>query len=90
MKILIPSATTRGKVEAKAAILVSLQNKRVAIVSNGWRSMDAMVPRLSEGLIARGATNVRLFSVHINKAITAETLEQIGTHCDAAIVGLAN
>ena len=90
MQILVPTAATRSTVETRTAVLASLHDKRVAIVSNGWRSMDAMVPRLSERLMARGVNNVRLFSVHINKAITAETLEQIGAGCDAAIVGLAN
>ena len=91
MQILVPTAATRSTVETRTAVLASLQDKRVAIVSNGWRSMEAMTPHLSQRLRELyGASEISLYSVHINKPITDDTLDKIERNCDAVIVGLAN
>lgn len=90
MEILVPTAAAHHVENAKIGCLPTLAGKRVGIVSNGWQSMEAMVPRLRERLTQYGISRVSLFSVHINKPITTETLDQVAESCDAAIVGLAN
>ena len=89
MQILVPTASARPSEKSKATRLATLAGKRFAIVSNGWRSMDAMGRRVSERLKADGVIAVDFFPVHINKPITNEALDEIAAY-DAAIVGLAN
>ena len=91
MEILIPIATTRAVRKMNTASLALLTGTRVGIVSNGWRSMEAMTPHLSQRLKEKyGASEISLYSVHINKPITDDTLDSIERDCDAVIVGLAN
>ncbi len=90
MEILVPTSAPR-LTAAAAAKSFELAGKRVAIVSNGWASMDTITSRLVERLKERhGVADVKLYSVHINKPITSDTLEDIAGECDAAIVGIAN
>lgn len=91
MEILVPTAPARDARKIAAGSLDTLDGKRIGIVSNGWRSMDAMVPRLTQRLKQRyGVSEVNLFKVHVNQPILADTLDKVVAGCDAAIVGLAN
>ena len=91
MEILIPTATPRAIQKMNTASLGQLTGKRIGIVSNGWRSMDAMTPHLIQRLKEdHGAGEIRLYPVHINKPIMDDTLDAIERDCDAVIVGLAN
>jgi hypothetical protein len=90
MEILVPTSAPRNNATSGAKAY-DLQGKRVAIVSNGWVSMDTITSKLAERLKEKhGVTEVRLYSVHINKPITPDTLAGITGECDAAIVGIAN
>jgi len=91
MEILIPTASAGGVQRMNLRSLDTLDGKRVGIVSNGWRSMDAMSPRMAARLKERyGARQAGFFTVHLNRPITADILDQVAAQCDAAIVGLAN
>ena len=91
MQILVPKATLRNTQKLEAQSLSALSGKRVGLVSNGWVSMDAMAPRLTHLLKEKhGVSEVNMFTVHVNKPIEREVLDQIASRCDAAIVGLAN
>lgn len=91
MEILIPTASAGDVQRTKLRSLDTLDGKRVGIVSNGWRSMDAMSPRMAARLKERyGARQAGLFTVPLNRPITADILDQVAAQCDAAIVGLAN
>lgn len=90
MEILVPTSAPRLTAAAVAKSF-QLEGKRVAIVSNGWVSMDTITSRLVERLKDKHrVADVKLYSVHINKPITSDTLEGIAGECDAAIVGIAN
>lgn len=91
MEILVPTASPRGSQSLTVRPLGDLRGKRIGIVSNGWRSMEAMIPCITRRLTEQyGAREVNAFAVPLNRGITAETLEKVATECDAAIVGLAN
>lgn len=91
MEILIPTAATAATQKMPATAVASLTGKRVAIVSNGWRSMEVMAPHLDLLLRARhDVAGIRRFSVHLNRPISQEILDSIRKDCDAAIVGIAN
>jgi hypothetical protein len=91
MEILVPTATAQVAQKMKAAADAQLSGKRVAIVSNGWRSMEVMTPRLDLLLRERyDASAIRRYSVHLNRPISQEILDSIRKDCDAAIVGIAN
>jgi hypothetical protein len=91
MEVLIPTGTRRGASAAQALSVDSLAGKRVGIVSNGWRSMEAMMPRMEALLRQRWqAAAVSFYHVHINQAITPQELGRVVADCDVAIVGIAN
>ena len=91
MEILVPTASARDVQRMKAGSLDTLEGKRVGIVSNGWRSMDAMSPRMAGRLKDQyGVRQVGFFTAPLNRPITADILDQVAAECDAAIVGLAN
>ncbi len=90
MEILVPTAAPRALHKMNAGAIDLLVGKHVGIVSNGWRSMEAMVPRITQRLKDEyGAREVSFHTVPLNRPITADTLDAV-EHCDAAIVGLAN
>jgi hypothetical protein len=91
MEVLIPTGTPRGAKAGKALSVANLAGKRIGIVSNGWRSMEAMMPQMAELVKQRWhASTVSFFHVHINKAITPQELGRLVSDCDVAIVGIAN
>jgi hypothetical protein len=90
MEILIPTSVSRGAAQT-AVKAYQLKGKRVGIVSNGWVSMEAIGGQMSRVLKEKyGVAEITHYGVHINKPITEETLRQVASECDAAIVGIAN
>ncbi len=68
-----------------------LAGKTVAIVSNGWTSMDRICARLVEGLKTRyGIGEVLAFTVPIASPGAPEVFNAVVDRADFAIVGLAN
>lgn len=91
MEILVPTASAGDVRRMKIRSLDTLDGKRLGIVSNGWRSMDAMSPHMAARLKERyGVRQVGFFTAPLNRPIIAAIVDQIAAQCDAAIVGLAN
>jgi hypothetical protein len=68
-----------------------LRGKRIAFVSNGWKSFDAIGRVLDAGFTARfGTEGLRTYSIPTSCAPEPGLLERIALECDAAIVGMAN
>lgn len=71
--------------------LNGLAGKTLAIVSNGWTSMDRISARLVEGLKTRyGIGEVLLFTVPIASPGAPDVFNAVVDRADFAIVGLAN
>ena len=71
--------------------LSGLAGMTLAIVSNGWTSMDRISDRLVEGLKTRyGIGEVLRFTVPIASPGTPEVFNAVVDRADFAIVGLAN
>ena len=64
--------------------------KTIAVLNNGWRSMDVLSEWLEEQLRRRGAVAVLHEAVPIAGAPERELLEDLAGRADAAFVGLAN
>jgi TRAP-type uncharacterized transport system substrate-binding protein len=91
MEVLNPIGIRRASRSGASASIDDLAGKRVGLLSNGWRSMEAMMPRMAELITQRWqAASVSAFHIHINKGITAAELGQLKAQCDVAIVGIAN
>lgn len=71
--------------------LDSLAGKTLAILNNGWTSMDAMAAHLTEALKRRyGVANVISFSVPVANPAAPAILAEAASRADFAAVGLAN
>jgi hypothetical protein len=91
MEIMRPTATPRATARSAASGLESLSGLTIGIISNGWRAMDAMSPRLAGRLKERfGVKAVPFYSAPLNRPIPEDVLAKVAAECDGAIVGLAN
>lgn len=92
MKYLDPvGAPLDRAVTAARPALATLAGRRLAIVNNGWASMERLgeyMARLSRE--ALGVREVAFFSVPRNHAPPEGVLARVHEGCDAALVGLAN
>lgn len=69
----------------------ALSRSRVAIVNNGWTSMDLLADRFREALLKNyGATDIKEWRVPYGEPPPPGVLDQITQGSDVAIVGLAN
>jgi hypothetical protein len=69
----------------------SLEGKRLAILNNGWRSMDLMSQMFRTFFPERyGVTSVREWRIPTSNETPASLLEEVAANADLAIVGLAN
>lgn len=91
MQILDPVARKAPSGQTRTRRLAALAGARVAILTNHWRSMDAMIavfgPRLAE---RHGAAEVHVYGVPLNGPMSDDTRRRVLAECDAALVGLAN
>ena len=63
----------------------------MAVLTNGWTSMDVIVARLTETLKSRyGVAKVLSFAVPVAVAADEAVLEEAARSADFALVGLAN
>lgn len=91
MDIFVPTASARNVQKMEIASLDMLNGKRIGIVNNGWRSMDAMVPLLTRRLKEQyGVRQVEVFTIGLQHSMAEDILDKIVAECDAAVVGLAN
>jgi hypothetical protein len=70
--------------------LPTLAGTRVAVVDNGWTSMDVMFPEFERRLRELGVTEITRWKTPNSRPAADETLDDIAAHADAAIVGLGN
>ncbi len=92
IRVLDPASGPRkGEVE-QAARADTIAGKRVGFLSNGWRSFDAMISHLSEIAVdkyeARGVVSLK--NPNAASSTPAETVEELVTSSDAAVVGIGH
>lgn len=71
--------------------LEAIAGKTLALLSNGWTSMDRIAARLGEGLKARyGVKDVLLLPIPISTPAENSLIDTVLQRADFAVVGLAN
>ncbi len=91
VRLLSPVAETRRPARQLAPPLEGLEGKRVAILNNGWTSMDVLASSLERHLKEEyGVKEVLHWDIPIARAASKETFEEVLAQADAAVVGLAN
>ncbi len=91
MKILNPAGVARPSAERVLPLIESLAGRRLAILTNHWKSMDRIASRIRVRAAERyGASGVTLYDIPINGAMPEAVEQGVLQECDAAIVGLAN
>jgi hypothetical protein len=91
MKILNPAGVPRSSAEQAFPALASLAGRRLAVLTNRWKSMDRIAARVEARIQERhGAAGVKVFAIPINGAMPESVERGVLQECDAAIVGLAN
>jgi len=89
--ILDPTAQARPGRERIPDPVSTLQGKVVAILNNRWRSMDMVAERFADALRRQhGVAEVLHRVIPISAPAPAQLLDEVATHADVAIVGLAN
>ena len=68
----------------------TLAGARVAVLDNGWTSMDAIARILGEELRALGAADVVHIETPHSMPTSKDVLDEVASRVDAAIVGLGN
>lgn len=91
MKILNPAGSPRPSAHAAMPTVASLAGRRLAILSNHWKSMDRIASRICALAGDRFAVSgVRTYDIPINGAMPDAVERAVLQECDVAIVGLAN
>ncbi len=90
MRILDPT-TSVERVTVAATSVTGLAGQRVALLTNQWKSWDAVTEMLASGVRERhGARSARSWDIPISTAAPESVLEEIAATSDVALVGLAN
>jgi hypothetical protein len=76
--------------EAEPQRIATLRGARVAVLDNGWTSMDVISEILADELRGLGAAEVRHYETPHSRPSAVELLDEIAANTDAAIVGLGN
>ncbi len=89
--ILNPVAAPREMRDESTPRIRNLTGCTIGILTNHWKSMDAMAARMQTRLkeIVQAA-DVRIYDIPINGAMSEAVKTAALAQCDAAIVGLAN
>ena len=91
LRVFDPSVeiTLTGRVRKIASD--SFEGKRLAVLNNGWRSMDLMSRMFGAYFPQRyGVASVREWRIPTSNETPASLLEEVAANADLAIVGLAN
>ena len=71
--------------------LVSLEDKVVGIVSNGWQCMRVIAEQYSKSLTLKyKLRGVAVYETPATMAMAPDLVERIRRECDAVIVGIGN
>jgi hypothetical protein len=69
----------------------TLSGARVAVLTNRWKSMDAIAEQFARRLPAEhGAASVRVHAIPLNGGAPGTLLDEIAASAEVAVVGLAN
>jgi hypothetical protein len=91
MIVLDPTAPVPGDRVPLPAPLADLTGKRVAVLTNRWKSMDLIAERLAKRLPAEyGAAEVLVETIPIASAAPESLLNSVAARAHVAVVGLAN
>ncbi len=86
-----PRATAPKVREGSLPTLTDVRGRTVAILSNGWTSMDKFGNHLAALLKSRyGVADALRVSIPIGNAANPTVLDSVKEKADFAIVGLAN
>lgn len=89
--ILDPRAETRPIAERPLPKLPDLAGRTVAILNNGWTSMDRLADHLATALKNHyGVADIVHVPIPITSAADPAVLDRVAQQADFAIVGLAN
>ncbi len=91
MIVLDPTAPAPADRLALPAPLTALAGKKVAVLTNRWKSMDLIADRIAQRLPADyGVTDVLIETIPISSAAPESLLNSIAVRAHVAVVGLAN
>ncbi len=91
VQILDPRAERPESGGKPLPVLNDLADKTLAILSNGWTSMDRISEHLAEMLKSRyGVAKIVNASMPVSSGADIATLDMIAREAHCAIVGLAN
>jgi len=91
VRILSPVAEQYRPQKRPTPPLETLEGKRVAILNNGWTSMDVIAQALERHLKEEyGVKEVLHWDIPIARAAPPEMLDEVAAKAQAAVVGLAN
>lgn len=91
MKILDPTAPPPPPVSELPKRLPSLAGRTVAVLTNRWKSMDAIAQCFTERLpVEHQVAEVLVEAVPLNGGAPEEVLARVGARAHLAVVGLAN
>lgn len=89
--VVSPAAEAWSKVATIAEGREELRGTRVAIVNNGWSSMEILSPIIGSGLREEfEVAEIREWQVPYGEAAPDELFEEMIAVSDVAVVGLAN
>jgi hypothetical protein len=86
----LPTPSAFDIPESEPQRIATLKGARVAVLDNGWTSMDVIAEMLTKELRGLGATDVRHYQTPHSRPSPVQLLEEIAANSDAAIVGLGN
>ena len=91
IRVFDPSVETKVARTVRKTVSHSLDGMRVAVLNNGWRSMDLMSRTFAKYFPERyGVAAVREWRIPTSNETPAALLEEVVATSDVAIVGLAN
>lgn len=91
IRVFDPSVEMKVEQTVRKTVSHSLEGMRVAVLNNGWRSMDLMSRTFSQYFPERyGVAAVREWRIPTSNETPAALLEEVVATSDVAIVGLAN
>jgi hypothetical protein len=91
IRVFDPSVEMNVERTVRKTVSHSLDGMRVAVLNNGWRSMDLMSRTFAKYFPERyGVAAVREWRIPTSNETPAALLEEVVATSDVAIVGLAN
>jgi len=91
IRVFDPSVQMKAERTIRKTVSHSLDGMRVAVLNNGWRSMDLMSRTFAKYFPERyGVAAVREWRIPTSNETPAALLEEVVATSDVAIVGLAN